>query len=511
MERNPSDNAKTKSVALYARVSSEEQASSGTIENQLQFLRRFCELHEYRVVGEYLDNGISGTIQPNERPEVQRLLEEAENLKPEIILVYRIDRFSRNTLHLLQMIDKLDELGIALKSATEEFNTQTPTGRMILTLLASFATLERETILERMWQGKIRVASQGRIPGGIAPLGYRVKEGHLEIENNGAALIRRIFEMYTTSGLGTPSIANQLNAEGVLPAKWIWGKADRGYRGKPSSGTWKATRIGSIIKNPPYKGTYNYGSLSVPCPPIIEPALWDTAQSRREQNRLLSGRNTKLRIYLLKSKIFCGFCGRRYVGSGSKTKAFGYSYPNRKPPINCRGPRVPALPLEEAVWEEVSGFAANPGTVLEELSLSLSDGVDKENTIRKELSAIERRLQSVDAERQRILTVYRKGVIDDADLDQQLVQLDRDNQMLVGTHETLADKLITLREGETQLITAEGILGSLKEKIIQASEETKAELMRGLVRQVVVHAGPRFEITYAFESNGNIDNVNSER
>ena len=127
------------------------------------------------------------------------------------------------------------------------------------------------------------------------------------------------------------------------------------------------------------------------------------------------------------------------------------------------------------------------------------------------MSAIERRLQSVDAERQRILTVYRKGVIDDADLDQQLVQLDRDNQMLVGTHETLADKLITLREGETQLITAEGILGSLKEKIIQASEETKAELMRGLVRQVVVHAGPRFEITYAFESNGNIDNVNSER
>ncbi|MCZ6534823.1 MAG: hypothetical protein O6914_02450, partial [Chloroflexi bacterium] len=68
-----------------------------------------------------------------------------------------------------------------------------------------------------------------------------------------------------------------------------------------------------------------------------------------------------------------------------------------------------------------------------------------------------------------------------------------------------------LREGETQLITAEGILGSLKEKIIQASEETKAELMRGLVRQVVVHAGPRFEITYAFASNGNIDNVNSER
>ena len=155
MERNPSDNARTKSVALYARVSSEEQASSGTIENQLQFLRRFCELHEYRVVGEYLDNGVSGAIQPCERPEVQRLLEEAENLKPEIILVYRIDRFSRNTLHLLQMVDSLDELGIALKSATEGFNTETPTGRMILTLLASFATLERETILERMWQGKI--------------------------------------------------------------------------------------------------------------------------------------------------------------------------------------------------------------------------------------------------------------------------------------------------------------------------------------------------------------------
>src|SRR5690606_6177051 len=145
-----------------------------TIQGQVDFARRWTDLHNIAVAGWYLDDGVSGTLPLAQRPGGHRLLEDAQAGKFSLVLVYRLDRLARSTRHLLDAVDELSRYGVALRSMTEEFNSETPTGRFILTTLASIAELERSTILERMAQGRRRKAREGRWQGGPIPYGYRL-------------------------------------------------------------------------------------------------------------------------------------------------------------------------------------------------------------------------------------------------------------------------------------------------------------------------------------------------
>lgn len=499
------------SVALYLRVSSDEQAAAGTIENQLQFLRRYCELHEYVIKGEYRDEGVSGVVRFEERPEGKRFLADAQAEKFSVLLVYRLDRFSRKVLYLLQSEELLNTLGVGLASATEPFDTRTPIGRTVLIILGSFAELERETILERTWMGRERVASQGKVPGGTPPLGYRFEKGVIVLCEQEAKLVHRIFELYAQDRLGLEAIANRLNSDGVLPAKWLWGKGEKGYKGRPSRSTWTAPRIADILKNTTYRGEYHYGKMAIACPAIIEDALWDAVQRQREQNQLLAGRNTKHRTYLLKGLIRCGYCGRRYAGSGSRTRPFGYSCPNRKPPDRCPGRSVAAVPLEEAIWRDVSSFAHDPGPVMDDLANALQGGVEREQPLEESLQAVQRAIGGLDLEKQRLVTIYRKGRLDDDELDRQLESVAQDGATLEAQREELTAALLTLKERETHLITAEGLLKELSTRIEDADETTKAEVIHGLVNGIVVEPDGSFRVTYCFGPQSAIGSVSSGR
>jgi len=107
----------------------------------------------------YLDEGISGTIALSERPAGSKLVLDAKNKKFDILFIYRLDRLARNVKNVLDTYDLLEKQNIALKSMTEAFDTGTPTGKFFMTLLASIAALERETILERT-QGERTVTSE---------------------------------------------------------------------------------------------------------------------------------------------------------------------------------------------------------------------------------------------------------------------------------------------------------------------------------------------------------------
>src|SRR5687767_438961 len=141
-------------VAIYARVSTEDQAERATIKSQLDFLRRFVDLHSLPVAGEYVDDGISGTVPLADRPEGQRLIVDAEAGQFGVVLVYRIDRLGRSLRSLLDAHDALDGLGVAIKSATEPFDTSSPIGSFLFQLLASLAELEKSTIAERTSLGR---------------------------------------------------------------------------------------------------------------------------------------------------------------------------------------------------------------------------------------------------------------------------------------------------------------------------------------------------------------------
>ena len=150
-------------------MSTEDQAERATIQSQLDFLRRYVSLHELPVAGEYVDDGISGTVPLAGRPEGQRLLIDAEAGRFGAVLVYRLDRLGRDLRSLLDAHDALNGSGVAIRSGTEPIDTSSPIGEFIFSLLGSLAELEKSTIAERTSLGRNRVASAGGYTGGPSP------------------------------------------------------------------------------------------------------------------------------------------------------------------------------------------------------------------------------------------------------------------------------------------------------------------------------------------------------
>src|SRR5215208_5028763 len=163
-------------VACYARVSTEDQAERQTIAAQTDFLRRYCDLHGLPVAGVYVDDGISGTVPLEHRPEGRRLLQDAEAGAFTVVLVYRLDRLGRSLSSLLAAHDRLDRAGVAIRSGTEPFDTASPVGKFLFSLLGSMAELEKSTIAERFVRGRDRIAREGKYTGGPIPLGYDLNE-----------------------------------------------------------------------------------------------------------------------------------------------------------------------------------------------------------------------------------------------------------------------------------------------------------------------------------------------
>src|SRR5215207_9747079 len=161
-------------IACYARVSTEDQAERQTITAQTDFLRRYCDLHGLPVAGVYIDDGISGATALEDRPEGRRLLQDAEAGAFTAVLVYRLDRLGRSLKSLLEAHERLDSAGVAIRSGTEPFDTASPIGRFLFSLLASMAELERSTIAERFVRGRDRVARQGQYVGGPLATGYEL-------------------------------------------------------------------------------------------------------------------------------------------------------------------------------------------------------------------------------------------------------------------------------------------------------------------------------------------------
>src|ERR1017187_5699436 len=163
-------------VAVYVRVSTEEQRERQSIVTQREFGERFCALHGSEIFHVYADDGVSGTIPIELRPAGSDLVRDARLKRFDQILVYRLDRLGRETRLILNAVAEFEKCGVRVKSMTEEFDTSSATGRLMLTLLSGFAAHERDVIRERSVAGTNRKAEAGVWLGGVVAYGY-IKEG----------------------------------------------------------------------------------------------------------------------------------------------------------------------------------------------------------------------------------------------------------------------------------------------------------------------------------------------
>src|SRR3989338_2569583 len=209
-------------VALYTRVSTEDQAREGfSLGVQRNYLLQYAKNFGWDVFCSmsgrdiYMDDGYSGGNL--DRPAMQRLLFDARNKHFDLVLVYKQDRLSRKLKDLLALLEEFDSLGIGYKSATEPFDTTSSAGKMAIQMLGSCAEFERNLLVERVFPGMVMGVKSGHWQGArYAPYGYRYNKDSkkLEVHPEEAKIVKEIFAMYQ-GGKSTSQISGHYYALGI--------------------------------------------------------------------------------------------------------------------------------------------------------------------------------------------------------------------------------------------------------------------------------------------------------
>jgi site-specific DNA recombinase len=419
-------------------VSTEDQAERQTVAAQTEFLRRYCDLHSLPVAGIYVDDGISGATPLEDRPEGRRLLGDAEAGAFTVVLVYRLDRLGRSLKSLLDAHDRLERLGVSIRSGTEPFDTASPIGRFLFSLLASMAELERATINERMTGGRDRVARQGQYTGGPIPFGYDLDEARRLVPSSRiveqlsiteAELVRDIFSRIADGDSTMAAECRRLNSAGVPRVIRYGGRRQRTI----DRAGWSHTALTTILHNPLYRGAdivaSRNGDVSRPTEALVGPAVWGRAQQAALAARRMSSRPDD-RTYHLRGLVRCGLCNQAYVGGtrGSNRDIRLYRCRGQVGAVTeamaahgrCQAVVVDANRLEAAVWGEVRAFIEHPGPYIEqaqrELRARMSDA--SQNETRRQ--ALARELAGKEQERERVLSLFRRGRITSAEAEREL-------------------------------------------------------------------------------------------
>jgi len=223
-------------VAIYTRVSTEDQAKEGfSLDAQLDRLRAYCTSREWSVAGEYIDDGYSG--RNTKRPAYSKMLEEAD--KWDMLLVIKMDRIHRNSKNFMLMMEHLNKSNKGFSSMTESLDTSTAMGRFVMDIIQRIAQLESEQIGERVYIGMEQKAkTNGGVLGFNIPYGYNYIDGELVINPNEIDVVKDIYSWYK-DGKSMGEIVKMLNST-KIPTK----------RG----GFWAKKTISNILKNPIYCG-----------------------------------------------------------------------------------------------------------------------------------------------------------------------------------------------------------------------------------------------------------------
>lgn len=373
-------------VATYARISTDETNQPYSLGAQRDRLDAYVASQDGWHIVSRVEDRASGKSQA--RPGLASLRAAAAARSIDLVLVYRVDRFSRNIGQLGSLIEELDKVGVAFRSASEPFDTSTPAGRMMMQMLGVFAEFERATIVERIGASMERKARLGGWTVGTYPIGYRKLDGVVgpAIDPASAPIVREIFERYTQDRAGSAQIAAELNSRGV-----------RTRYGKP----WSRTAVLDVLRNRaylgevPFRGVWHEGHHEA----LIDRSVFDAAQTILEGRTAESGRRkSDGSDYLLSGlEIVCDRCGHRMIGAaargrGGKRYAYYTCYArSRYGTSHCDQARLNKDELEQAVLAQMREVYSD--TALIESALT-----EAQAELAKTETARSQRLAAIDAE-----------------------------------------------------------------------------------------------------------------
>jgi len=331
----------THRVVLYGRYSSSMQSDGWSLDAQLGDLRRYCQAHEWEIVAEFADEALSGKT--DQRPEFQKALDTIRTGRATIMVVHKLDRFSRNMDDTFRLIKEFEQCGAGLVCTQQGIDTTNPiSGKVVLAVMAALAEAYLDNLSEETAKGK-RARVEAGLYNGDLSYGYANPDAGTDASGAGinnattpivvserAALVRQAYEWYATGQYSHARIAKALNSAGHRMV------SKRSPEGHPFT---KDT-ITALLQNRFYLGEVRYGDVWLPGKhnEIIEQELFDRVQAVHARKAHVGRRGSTAgtgRVYIGAGLVRCSCCQQplRAYMQNSRTPAYHDKSPERG--IDC--------------------------------------------------------------------------------------------------------------------------------------------------------------------------------
>ena len=332
-----------KKCYIYTRVSTSMQIDGFSLDAQRHKLMKYAEAMDMQVIREYSDEGRSGK-NIKDRPQFVQMLKDIEKDRDGVcyVLVFKLSRFGRNAADVLSSLQTMQDNGVNLIAVEDSLDSSKDAGKLMITVLAAVAEMERDNIRVQTMSGRKEKAYSGLWNGGAAPYGYSLVNGKLVVVEDEAEAIRIIFDKYVNTDLGYTGVAKYLAKCGISKVIRHNGKLahfsedfvknvldNEVYMGKIAYGKRKTqTKKGTrgeyeMVKNDDYilvDGVHEA---------IVTEELWSLAHKKRKATAIrLSKKHDLEHEHLLSGIVKCPHCGKGLVGNvNRKKKKNGEPYP----------------------------------------------------------------------------------------------------------------------------------------------------------------------------------------
>ena len=459
-----------KTAVTYLRYSSDNQTEQ-SIEGQQRVCQEYAERNGIIIVDTYIDRAMTGTN--DNRRDFQRMLRDSAKKAWDYVLVYKLDRFSRNKYEMAMHKKTLRDNGVKILSAMENI-PDTPEGIILESLLEGMAEYYSAELSQKVRRGMNESRQKGNFTGGYVLYGYKIVDKKVMIDEEKAEVVRYIYEQYA-NGVIVTEIIDDLTARGIL------------NRGKPFA----RNTVHLMLKNEKYSGVYHHNGEEFAdiYPRIVPEHIFEIVQQKIKSNKY--GKRSPDVVYLLREKMYCGYCGQP-ISAETGTSKSGivkryYKCSGRKRSGSCKKSVVRKDVIENLVIETTHQILDTTAAIS-----NLADRIIEANQKRlrdqsflsmlaKEKSATEKAISN-------LLAAIEQGVVTSS-TKSRLEELE-------GRLEEIKAKIMVERAKLTVQLSKDEVVRYLK----TAMKKEPKEMLELLIKRITVY-DDRIEITYNYTDN----------